>query len=137
MIGWYGADMLCYVTPKEHLGLPNAEDVREGIIAHKIAAHAADIARQRRGATERDDAMSCARYAFDWEEQFRLSLDPRRAREYHDESLSADHSKSASFCAMCGPRFCAMRHSRTLENMIADFEQSAQASACGPVEDPV
>ncbi len=137
MIGWYGADMLCYVTPKEHLGLPNAEDVREGIIAHKIAAHAADIARQRRGATERDHAMSRARYAFDWEGQFRLSLDPRRAREYHDESLPSEHSKRASFCAMCGPRFCAMRHSRTLDDMIADFEQSPQAVKCDPVADPV
>lgn len=120
MIGWHGADMLCYVTPKEHLGLPDADDVREGIIAHKIAAHAADIARGRMGATDRDDAMSRARYAFDWEEQFRLSLDPGRAREYHEESLHSEGSRNASFCAMCGPRFCAMRHSRSLEGASGD-----------------
>ncbi|HET7565557.1 MAG TPA: phosphomethylpyrimidine synthase ThiC, partial [Gemmatimonadaceae bacterium] len=104
MIGWYGADMLCYVTPKEHLGLPNAEDVRQGVIAYKIAAHAADIARGRPNARDRDDALSRARYAFDWNEQFRLSLDPERAREYHDETLPAEYFKSAEFCAMCGPK---------------------------------
>jgi phosphomethylpyrimidine synthase len=121
MIGWYGADMLCYVTPKEHLGLPNAEDVRQGVIAYKIAAHAADIARGRVGATVRDDALSRARYAFDWNEQFRLSLDPERAREYHDETLPAEYFKSAEFCAMCGPRFCSMHHSRTIEAGIAEM----------------
>ncbi len=121
MIGWYGADMLCYVTPKEHLGLPNAEDVREGVIAYKIAAHAADIARGRKGATDRDDALSRARYAFDWNEQFRLSLDPERAQEYHDESLPAEYFKSAEFCAMCGPKFCSMHHSRTINEMIAEL----------------
>jgi phosphomethylpyrimidine synthase len=118
MIGWYGADMLCYVTPKEHLGLPNAEDVRQGVIAYKIAAHAADIARGRKGATARDDALSRARYAFDWNEQFRLSLDPERAREYHDEALPAEYFKSAEFCAMCGPKFCSMHHSRTIDDGI-------------------
>src|ERR671914_1919962 len=97
MIGWYGADMLCYVTPKEHLGLPNAEDVRQGVIAYKIAAHAADLARGNKRAADRDDALSRARYAFDWNEQFRLSLDPDRAREYHDESLPAEYFKSAEF----------------------------------------
>jgi phosphomethylpyrimidine synthase len=121
MIGWHGADMLCYVTPKEHLGLPNAADVREGVIAYKIAAHAADIARGRNGATDRDDALSRARYAFDWNEQFRLSLDPERAREYHDEALPAEYFKSAEFCAMCGPKFCSMHHSRTLDDMLADL----------------
>ncbi len=121
MIGWYGADMLCYVTPKEHLGLPNAEDVRQGVIAYKIAAHAADVARGRPGATDRDDALSKARYEFDWNEQFRLSLDPERAREYHDEDLPAEYFKSAEFCAMCGPKFCSMHHSRTLDDMLADF----------------
>ena len=115
MIGWHGADMLCYVTPKEHLGLPNAEDVRQGVIAYKIAAHAADVARGRRGARDRDDAISRARYAFDWNEQFRLALDPERAREYHDETLPGEYFKSAEFCAMCGPKFCSMHHSRTLE----------------------
>jgi phosphomethylpyrimidine synthase len=119
MIGWYGADMLCYVTPKEHLGLPNAEDVRQGVIAYKIAAHAADIARGRPGARDRDDALSRARYAFDWREQFRLSLDPERAQEYHDEALPAEYFKSAEFCAMCGPKFCSMHHSRTIEEGIA------------------
>jgi hypothetical protein len=103
MIGWYGADMLCYVTRKEHLGLPNADEVREGVIAYKIAAHAADIARRRPHARDRDDALSRARFAFDWNEQFRLSLDPERARELHDETLPADYFKSAEFCSMCGP----------------------------------
>jgi len=121
MIGWYGADMLCYVTPKEHLGLPNAEDVRQGVIAYKIAAHAADIARGRPGATKRDDALSHARYTFDWNEQFRLSLDPERAREYHDETLPAEYFKSAEFCAMCGPKFCSMHHSRTLDDMLVEL----------------
>ncbi|MEX1186114.1 MAG: phosphomethylpyrimidine synthase ThiC [Gemmatimonadaceae bacterium] len=119
MIGWYGADMLCYVTPKEHLGLPNAEDVRNGVIAYKIAAHAADIARGRKGARDRDDALSRARYEFDWSEQFRLSLDPERAREYHDEALPAEYFKSAEFCAMCGPKFCSMHHSKTIEEGLA------------------
>jgi phosphomethylpyrimidine synthase len=121
MIGWYGADMLCYVTPKEHLGLPNADDVRQGVIAYKIAAHSADIARGRKGARDRDDALSRARYAFDWNEQFRLSLDPERAREYHDETLPAEYFKSAEFCAMCGPKFCSMHHSRTIDEGIAQL----------------
>jgi phosphomethylpyrimidine synthase len=126
MIGWYGADMLCYVTPKEHLGLPNAEDVRQGVIAYKIAAHAADVARGRAGARGRDDALSRARYAFDWNEQFRLSLDPERAREYHDEALPADYFKSAEFCAMCGPKFCSMHHTRTIEQAIVEMASGAQ-----------
>ena len=126
MIGWYGADMLCYVTPKEHLGLPNKEDVRQGVIAYKIAAHAADIARGRPGAHDRDDALSKARYEFDWNEQFRLSLDPERAREYHDESLPADYFKSAEFCAMCGPRFCSMHHSRTIDDMLKELAEEQQ-----------
>ncbi|MBE9103169.1 phosphomethylpyrimidine synthase ThiC [Vacuolonema iberomarrocanum] len=107
--GWYGTAMLCYVTPKEHLGLPNAEDVRNGLIAYKIAAHAADVARQRPGARDRDDQLSQARYNFDWERQFELSLDPDRAREYHDETLPADIYKTAEFCSMCGPKFCPMQ----------------------------
>ena len=118
LIGWHGADMLCYVTPKEHLGLPDAEDVRQGVIAYKIAAHAADVARGRPGARDRDDALSRARYAFDWNEQFRLSLDPERAREYHDETLPGEYFKSAEFCAMCGPKFCSMHHSRTIDAEI-------------------
>ncbi|MEN9204444.1 MAG: phosphomethylpyrimidine synthase ThiC [Thermostichales cyanobacterium SZTDM-1c_bins_54] len=109
MAGWYGTAMLCYVTPKEHLGLPNAEDVRNGLIAYKIAAHAADIARHRPGARDRDDAISRARYNFDWNQQFALALDPERAREYHDETLPADIYKTAEFCSMCGPKFCPMQ----------------------------
>jgi phosphomethylpyrimidine synthase len=101
--------MLCYVTPKEHLGLPNAEDVRNGLIAYKIAAHAADIARHRPGARDRDDELSKARYNFDWNRQFELALDPDRAREYHDETLPADIYKTAEFCSMCGPKFCPMQ----------------------------
>ena len=117
MAGWYGTAMLCYVTPKEHLGLPNAEDVRAGLVAYKIAAHAADIARRRPGARDRDDALSRARYGFDWNEQFRLSLDPERAREYHDETLDHEHFKTAKFCSMCGPKFCSMRISEDLKKM--------------------
>ena len=136
MIGWYGADMLCYVTPKEHLGLPNAEDVRNGVIAYKIAAHAADVARGRPGATDRDDALSRARYRFDWNEQFELSLDPDRAREYHDEALPAEYFKSAEFCAMCGPKFCSMHQTRTIDEQIEQLaqEQGLVPSARAPRE---
>ena len=114
MAAFYGASMLCYVTPKEHLGLPNANDVREGIVAHKIAAHAADVALGKAGAMERDHAMSDARYAFDWNRQFELSLDPERARELHDESLPQESFKKAEFCSMCGPKFCAYKISKNL-----------------------
>jgi phosphomethylpyrimidine synthase len=118
MIGWYGADMLCYVTRKEHLGLPDADEVREGVIAYKIAAHAADLARRRPGARDRDDALSRARFAFDWNEQFRLALDPDRARALHDESLPDEYFKSAEFCAMCGPKFCSMHITREIERKL-------------------
>lgn len=111
---WKGAAMLCYVTPKEHLGLPNANDVREGIIAYKIAAHAADIARGRVSARVRDDAMSDARYGFDWNRQFELALDSDRAREFHDESLPQDAFKDADFCSMCGPKFCSYKISQNI-----------------------
>src|SRR3954452_7685556 len=111
MIGWHGASMLCYVTPKEHLGLPNEKDVKDGIIAYKIAAHAADLARHRPGAQDRDDALSYARYKFDWEKQFALSLDPETARSMHDETLPDDFYKEAAFCSMCGPKFCSMNYS--------------------------
>jgi phosphomethylpyrimidine synthase len=127
MAGWYGTAMLCYVTPKEHLGLPNAEDVRNGLVAYKIAAHAADVARHRKGARDRDDALSRARYAFDWNEQFRLSLDPERAREYHDETLDHEHFKTAKFCSMCGPKFCSMRISD-------DVRKLALANVAGPTK---
>jgi phosphomethylpyrimidine synthase len=109
LAGWAGASMLCYVTPKEHLGLPNAEDVRQGVIAYKIAAHAADIARHRKNVRDRDDALSKARYEFDWNRQFELSLDPERARSMHDETLPQEAFKTAQFCSMCGPKFCSMR----------------------------
>jgi len=112
--GWHGASMLCYVTKKEHLGLPNADDVREGIIAYKIAAHAADVARGRKGAMDPDNAMSDARYNFDWNKQFELCLDPERAREYHDETLPQDVFKDAEFCSMCGPKFCSYKISRDI-----------------------
>ena len=108
-IGWYGTAMLCYVTPKEHLGLPNREDVRDGIITYKIAAHAADLAKGHPGAQLRDNALSKARFEFRWEDQFNLSLDPERAREYHDQTLPQDSAKVAHFCSMCGPHFCSMK----------------------------
>ncbi|WP_104637105.1 phosphomethylpyrimidine synthase ThiC [Helicobacter felis] len=111
---WKGVAMLCYVTPKEHLGLPNAKDVREGILAYKIAAHAADIARGRINARVRDDLMSDARYAFEWNKQFELALDPDRAREYHDEALPQEVFKEAEFCSMCGPKFCSYKVSQDI-----------------------
>src|SRR5512141_3337242 len=118
----HGAAMLCYVTPAEHLGLPDVDDVREGIVAYKIAAHAADVARPRPGARQRDDEMARARYAFDWNRQFELSLDPETARAMHDETLPQDNFKTAEFCSMCGPKFCSMRTSRRLSE--------AEAKAC-------
>lgn len=120
MIGWYGASMLCYVTPKEHLGLPNRDDVKAGIIAYKIAAHAADIARKRPGARDRDDALSRARYRFDWKQQFALSLDPETAQAYHDETLPEEGFKDAAFCSMCGPKFCSMNISSKVEKFTAE-----------------
>jgi phosphomethylpyrimidine synthase len=117
MIGWFGTAMLCYVTPKEHLGLPNKDDVREGVIAYKIAAHAADLAKGHPGAQVRDNAVSKARFEFRWNDQFNLSLDPERAREYHDETLPAEGAKTAHFCSMCGPKFCSMRISHDIRGM--------------------
>jgi phosphomethylpyrimidine synthase len=122
--GWHGASMLCYVTPKEHLGLPNAKDVREGIIAYKIAAHAADIARGRKGAMDPDNAMSDARYAFDWNKQFELCLDPERAKEYHDETLPQDVFKEAEFCSMCGPKFCSYKISQEIMKNNPELENA-------------
>lgn len=124
MIGWHGASMLCYVTPKEHLGLPNKDDVKQGLIAYKIAAHAADVARHRPGARDRDDALSKARFEFDWERQFDLSLDPETARAMHDETLPEEGYKSARFCSMCGPNYCSMNiSSRVAEFTMEDAEQ--------------
>jgi len=119
MIGWFGASMLCYVTPKEHLGLPDKHDVREGLIAYRIAAHAADLAKGHPGAQLRDNALSKARFEFRWEDQFNLSLDPERAREFHDETLPKEAHKLAHFCSMCGPRFCSMRISHELRAAAA------------------
>ena len=123
LAGWSGAAMLCYVTPKEHLGLPDAEDVKQGVIAYKIAAHAADLARHRKGARSRDDALSHARFNFDWNEQFRLSLDPETAKRYHDETLPQETFKSAHFCSMCGPKYCSMKISQEIRDMAAKEEQ--------------
>ncbi|HTQ48552.1 MAG TPA: phosphomethylpyrimidine synthase ThiC [Polyangiaceae bacterium] len=126
MAGTAGAAMLCYVTPKEHLGLPNEDDVRQGLIAYKIAAHAADVARHRPGARDRDDALSRARYAFDWNEQFRLSLDPETAQAMHDETLPDEYFKSAEFCSMCGPKFCSMHINRAVEEFNKQVEADAK-----------
>ncbi len=117
LAGWNGAAMLCYVTPKEHLGLPEREDVKQGMIAYKIAAHAADIARHRPGARDRDDELSKARFEFDWNRQFELSLDPETARAYHDETLPQDTFKSAKFCSMCGPKYCSMKITQDIRDM--------------------
>ena len=122
MIGWYGTAMLCYVTPKEHLGLPNKEDVRTGVITYKLAAHAADLAKGHPGAQHRDDALSKARFEFRWEDQFNLSLDPELAREYHDETLPAEGAKIAHFCSMCGPHFCSMKITQEVRDYAAQKE---------------
>jgi phosphomethylpyrimidine synthase len=120
MAGWHGAAMLCYVTPKEHLGLPNNEDVKQGVIAYKISAHAADVARGRAGSQDRDNALSKARFEFDWNEQFRLSLDPETAKAYHDETLPQDTFKSAHFCSMCGPKYCSMKITEDIRKLAAE-----------------
>jgi len=117
MAGWHGAAMLCYVTPKEHLGLPEKEDVKQGLIAYKIAAHSADVARHRPGAQDRDDALSKARFEFDWNRQFELALDPETAKAYHDETLPQDTFKSAHFCSMCGPKYCSMKITEDIREM--------------------
>ena len=122
MIGWFGTAMLCYVTPKEHLGLPNKKDVKDGVIAYKIAAHAADLAKGHPKAHEWDDALSKARFEFRWEDQFELSLDPTTAREFHDETLPAHAAKAAHFCSMCGPHFCSMRISQDVRDYAAALE---------------
>ena len=126
MIGWYGTAMLCYVTPKEHLGLPDKEDVRQGVIAYKIAAHAADLAKGHPGAQARDDAMSRARFEFRWEDQFNLGLDPERAREFHDQTLPAEGAKVAHFCSMCGPQFCSMKITEDVRAYAAKLGMSTE-----------
>jgi phosphomethylpyrimidine synthase len=129
MIGWHGASMLCYVTPKEHLGLPNRNDVHQGIIAYKIAAHAADVARHRPGARDRDDALSRARYTFDWNKQFELALDPETARAMHDETLPQEGYKDAHFCSMCGPKFCSMNISQIAHQEMAAGDPAQETLA--------
>ncbi len=124
MIGWYGTAMLCYVTPKEHLGLPDKEDVREGIVAYKVAAHAADLAKGHPGAQIRDNAMSKARFEFRWHDQFALALDPERAIEYHDATLPKESAKVAHFCSMCGPKFCSMKISQEVREYAAEHGES-------------
>ncbi|MBI4237303.1 MAG: phosphomethylpyrimidine synthase ThiC [Deltaproteobacteria bacterium] len=131
MVGWYGVSLLCYVTPKEHLGLPNADDVRQGVIAYKIAAHAADVARHRPHARDRDDQLSRARFQFDWPTQFALALDPERAREFHDQELPDDYFKSAHFCSMCGPKFCSMEITQKLRDYIASRAETARQAVVG------
>jgi phosphomethylpyrimidine synthase len=129
-IGWYGTSMLCYVTPKEHLGLPNKEDVRTGIVSYKIAAHAADLAKGRPGAQLHDNALSKARFEFRWEDQFNLSLDPERAKEYHDATLPAEGAKTAHFCSMCGPKFCSMKITQEIrERYGVDVQAELAAKA--------
>jgi phosphomethylpyrimidine synthase len=122
LAGWHGAAMLCYVTPKEHLGLPDNEDVKQGVVVYKIAAHAADLARKRRRAQDRDDALSKARYEFDWNAQFHLALDPETARRYHNETLPQDASKNAHFCSMCGPKYCSMKITEDVRAMTRPKE---------------
>jgi phosphomethylpyrimidine synthase len=138
MIGWYGTAMLCYVTPKEHLGLPTAKDVKDGVIAYKIAAHAADLAKGHPGAQERDNALSQARFEFRWEDQFNLSLDPTTARDFHDETLPQDGAKLAHFCSMCGPQFCSMKITqdvREYADSLGIDEQSALAQGMAEKSD--
>jgi phosphomethylpyrimidine synthase len=133
LIGWYGGALLCYVTPKEHLGLPDKDDVKAGVIAYKIAAHAADLAKGHAGARARDDALSKARFEFRWEDQFNLSLDPETARAYHDATMPAEGAKRAHFCSMCGPQFCAMKITEEVRQLAEQGMQqkSAEFRAAG------
>jgi phosphomethylpyrimidine synthase len=130
-IGWYGTAMLCYVTPKEHLGLPNRDDVKQGVITYRIAAHAADLAKEHPRAQEWDDALSKARFDFRWEDQFNLALDPVTAREYHDETLPAEGAKVAHFCSMCGPKFCSMKITQDIRDYVASEAASEDVIQSG------
>jgi phosphomethylpyrimidine synthase len=135
MIGWFGTAMLCYVTPKEHLGLPNKDDVKTGVITYKIAAHAADLAKGHPGASAWDDALSDARFEFRWEDQFNLALDPDTARSFHDETLPAAPAKTAHFCSMCGPHFCSMRITQDVRKYAAEHGMGeAEALDAGMAE---
>ena len=131
MIGWFGCAMLCYVTPKEHLGLPNRDDVKTGVITYKIAAHAADLAKGHPAAQKRDDALSRARFEFRWVDQFNLGLDPDTARLYHDETLPAEGAKVAHFCSMCGPKFCSMKISQDVREAARGMEEMAETFRAG------
>ena len=123
MIGWYGTAMLCYVTPKEHLGLPDRDDVKVGVVTYKLAAHAADLAKGHPAAKVRDDALSRARFEFRWRDQFNLSLDPDTAEQYHDQTLPAEGAKTAHFCSMCGPKFCSMKITQEVRDFAAKQNQ--------------
>ncbi len=135
MIGWFGTAMLCYVTPKEHLGLPNKKDVKDGLIAYKIAAHAADLAKGHKGAQDRDNALSKARFEFRWEDQFNLSLDPETARSFHDETLPNDSAKVAHFCSMCGPQFCSMKITQDVRDYAAKLGMSEESAIDAGLEE--
>ncbi len=134
MIGWFGTAMLCYVTPKEHLGLPDRDDVKQGVIAYKIAAHAADLAKGHPAAMARDNALSEARFGFRWEDQFNLSLDPETARSYHDETLPKEAHKLAHFCSMCGPKFCSMEITQQVRDYAAKLNEKQTLSSSEAVE---
>lgn len=142
MIGWYGTAMLCYVTPKEHLGLPDRDDVKVGVITYKLAAHAADLAKGHPASQLRDDALSRARFEFRWEDQFNLSLDPETARQYHDQTLPKEAHKVAHFCSMCGPKFCSMKITQEVrdyadglsDNEKADLKRQAEEARQGMEE---
>jgi phosphomethylpyrimidine synthase len=129
MIGWFGCAMLCYVTPKEHLGLPDRDDVKVGVITYKLAAHAADLAKGHAGARHRDDVLSKARFEFRWKDQFNLSLDPDTAQQFHDETLPADGAKVAHFCSMCGPHFCSMKITQDVRDYAERERGMAEKSA--------
>jgi phosphomethylpyrimidine synthase len=133
MIGWYGTAMLCYVTPKEHLGLPDRDDVKVGVVTYKLAAHAADLAKGHPAAKLRDDALSRARFEFRWRDQFNLSLDPDTAEEYHDQTLPAEGAKTAHFCSMCGPKFCSMKITQEVRE-FARLQETSQSAHPEPVE---
>jgi phosphomethylpyrimidine synthase len=137
MIGWFGCAMLCYVTPKEHLGLPNRDDVKVGVITYKIAAHASDLGKGHPAAQLRDDALSRARFDFRWEDQFNLGLDPETARSYHDETLPKDAHKVAHFCSMCGPKFCSMKITQDVRDYAATLNDPASVglNISGTIED--
>jgi phosphomethylpyrimidine synthase len=133
MIGWYGTAMLCYVTPKEHLGLPDRDDVKVGVVTYKLAAHAADLAKGHPAAKLRDDALSRARFEFRWRDQFNLSLDPDTAESYHDQTLPAEGAKTAHFCSMCGPKFCSMKITQEVREFAA--KQNAPVESFVAAED--